>query len=279
MKFFLSVYEERRELIELARHVWSSFGEAHIHPRAERQPDLVGQTDLRVGDYAGVFATDRFLNLVLATELLEKSSRLDQQLTLLHECIHMDFASGEHKERWLTLNRRVEEQHNAITQVEPTTPEEADEQDYAQQKHLAAVLFLRLPDEIVAEQRLKQDYRPWFGERAKYYVRMRQHREADLAAPVSDVALQPYEAFYELLRIGLFVTLLAAVPELAAEHAELRRLEEVALARLRDRSSAEVCSSLLALKNRLLAVDASAEKLATAAAAYQDMYQMIMAPA
>ena len=213
MKFFLSVYEDRRELIELARRVWSSFGKAHIHPRAERQPDLVGRTDLRVGDYAGVFATDRSLTLVLATELLENSSRHDQQLTL-------------------------------------------------QRRHLAAVL-----------------YRPWFGERAKYYVRMRQDREADLAAPVSDVALRPYEAFYELLRIGLFATLVADVPELAAEHAELKRLEEVALARLRDRSSAEVCSSLLALKDRLLDMDASADRLATAAPAYQDLYRMIMATA
>jgi len=190
MQFFLSVYEDRRELIELARRVWSAFGEAHMHPLAERQPDRVGQTNLRVGDYAGVFVTDRFLNLVLATELLENTSRPDQQLTLLHECIHMDFAGGEHKDRWLMLNRRIAEQNEAITQASPTTAEEADEQGDAQRRHLAAVLFLRLPDEIVAEQRLKQDYQPWFGERAKYYVRMRQRREADLAAPASGVALR-----------------------------------------------------------------------------------------
>jgi hypothetical protein len=106
---------------------------------------------------------------------------------------------------------------------------------------------------------------------------MRQRHEVDLAAHVSDVELRPYEAFYELLRIDLFVPLVADVPELAAEHAELKRLEEVALVRLRERSSPELCSRLLALKDRLLDVDTSAEKLGAAAPAYEEVYQMIMA--
>jgi hypothetical protein len=161
--------------------------------------------------------------------------------------------------------------------VASTTRDEAEEKAYRERRHLAAVVFLRLPDEIVAEQRLKRDFQLRFGERAKYYVRMRQRHEADLAAPASDVALRPYEIFYELLRIDFFVRLVVGVAELAAEHAELKRLGEVALARLQERSSPELCSRVLALKDRLLDVDASAEKLAAAADAYEEVYQMIMA--
>jgi hypothetical protein len=191
----------------------------------------------------------------------------------------MDFGTGEHKARWLALNRSVETEHKAITETAATTSEEVENQAYEERRHGAAVLFLRLPDEIVAEQRLKSNFGEWFAERAKYYVRMRQRREALLAASTSDVALQPFEMFYELLRDALFVPLVADVPELVAEHAELKRLEEVALARLGERASSDLRSHLLALKDRLLNIDASAEKLAGANPAYEEIYRMIVATA
>lgn len=273
MRFFLSVYEDRGELRDKATRVWKSFGEADMHPRGRQSPDIVGATQHRVGAYAGVLLSARAVNLVLATELLEKATECDQRLTLLHECIHMDFGLGEHNERWLTLHKRAEETGSAITGTTTTAEKEADRQRYLLNRNDMGFGFLRLPDEIVAEQCLKHKFGKWFEKRAKYYVRMRQAHEADVAAPKSDVPLRPFHVLHELLRCALYIPLVADVPGLEAEHAELMRLKKNAEDRLREYASAE---SILAMKPRLL--DVSFDKpLREAEAAYEEMYARITA--
>ena len=97
----------------------------------------------------------------------------------------MDFALGDHNERWLRIQKRANDSLTAINAVPTPTTEEADRQGYLERQHGMALTLFRLPDEIVAEQCLKHKFGPWFEERAKYYVRMRQKHEAMLAAPNS----------------------------------------------------------------------------------------------
>lgn len=254
MRFFLSVYERDRGLAATARQVWRGFGDSGMHPRGRRMPDLIGPTDFRVGDYAGVFVSDRSINLVLATELLTQSSELEQRLTLLHECIHIDFALGDHRDRWRRMNDRVERRTAEIDGAVPTGQHDVHRDAYLRARSDSALLFLRLPDEIVAEQYLKHAFPQWFAERAQYYVRMRQRREAIVTAPGAHPTLRPLQVFYELLRIALYIPLVADVPALDATHRELTRLERHAEDRLSEIAAPQVVDMLIELKPRLLDV-------------------------
>ena len=83
------------------------------------------------------------------TGLLTKSDELEQRLTLLHECIHMDFALGDHNERWLRIQERASKSLAEIRAMPTTTAEEADRQGYLERRNLMALTLLRLPDKIV----------------------------------------------------------------------------------------------------------------------------------
>ena len=275
MRLCLAVYENDPSLKEDALRVWTSFGEADIHPRGRTRPFLLIDTLERVGDYAGIMLKNNSVQLVLATPLLRNSTELEQRLTILHECIHMDFALGDHNDRWLRIQDRARKSHTAITTVTTTTTEEADRQGYLERRNGMALTLLRLPDEIVAEQCLKHKFEGGFEERARYYVRMRQKHAAMLAAPKTDVPLRPFEAFYELLRNAFYIPLVAGVRALEAEHAELGRLEKNADARLREHGPPELVEFLHGLKERLLNV--SFEKpLTDAEAGYEDVYNRVL---
>lgn len=275
MRLCLAVYEDDPALKEDARRIWTSFGEADMHPRGRTRPFLLVDTMERVGDYAGIMLKNNSVQLLLATPLLRKSPELEQRLTLLHECIHMDFALGDHNERWLRIQERARNSHTAIRAVPTTTTEEADRQGYLERRNGMALTLLRLPDEIVAEQSLKHKFEPWFEERARYYGRMRQKHEAMLAAPKTDVPLRPFKAFYESLRNAFYVPLVADVRALEAERAELGRLEQNADARLREHGPAGLVEFLHGLKERLLNV--SFEKpLTDAEAAYEDLHNRVL---
>jgi len=116
MRLCLAVYEDDPTLKEDARRIWTSFGEADMHPRGRTQPFLPTIATMeRVGDYAGIMLKNNSVQLLLATPLLRKSLELEQGLTLLHECIHMDFALADHNERWLRIQERARNSHAAIS--------------------------------------------------------------------------------------------------------------------------------------------------------------------
>lgn len=275
MRLCLAVYEDDPALKEDARRIWTSFGEADMHPRGRTPPFLLIDTMERVGDYAGIMLKNNSVQLLLATPLLTKSPELEQRLTLLHECIHMDFALGDHNERWLRIQERAGNSLIAIRAMPTTTTEEADRQGYLERRNGMALTLLRLPDEIVAEQCLKHKFEPWFEERARYYVRMRKKHEAMLAAPRTDVPLRPFEAFYELLRNAFYLPLVADVDALDAERTEMERSEKNADARLREHGPAELVDFLLELKGRLLNVSFE-ERLTTAELAYEELHNRVL---
>lgn len=102
------------------------------------------------------------------------------RLTLLHECIHTDFSLGEHRQRWDRRQDRCK-----------TYYQELEEKESAQ-----------LPDEIVAEQKLKRDYPALFEGRARYYVEMQQQQEKEIATRQPDDPFWPYTQRRDSLKRG-----------------------------------------------------------------------------
>jgi hypothetical protein len=145
--------------------------------------------------------------------------------------------------------------------------------NYMWRRNYCGFIFLRLPDEIVAEQRLKRDYPEWFEARAAYYVHMRQDHETEIVAPKSDVPLQPFHIFYELLRTSFFISLVAGMPQFVGE---LKRLEKYAEDRLRKLSQRELFDFLLQLKPRLLGISLN-RPLTDAEAAYDELFARVIA--
>jgi hypothetical protein len=66
---------------------------------------------------------DRALFL-LSEAILTTAPEGERRLTLLHECIHLDFAFGEHRERWARIQRRISDTEGAILDMPTTTPVE-----------------------------------------------------------------------------------------------------------------------------------------------------------
>jgi len=135
-----------------------------------------------------------------------------------------------------------------------------------------AFLLLRLPDEIVADQRLRREYPDWFQQRAEYYVEMRRGRETEIVRGRPADVLWPFSVFYELLRISFFIPLLEGMPALKQE---LQRLEANTAASLRASClSVELHDFLMDLKPRLL--DVSDDRpLAEAEAAYDRLFERV----
>jgi hypothetical protein len=152
---------------------------------------------------------------------------------------------GAHRERWQRLRARFDERAR--------TGRDIAWHDIDQANHMAAQddhahMLLSVPDEMVAEQRLKHEYPELFPARANYYVEMRRGRATEIFAGRADV-LWPFAVFYELLRIELFIPLLDEMPELRQE---LDRLATETSASLQACASAELYRFLMDLKPRLL---------------------------
>ena len=200
------------------------------------------------------FAVSRFglpdtAVFLFSTPLLTAALEDERRLTLLHECIHMAFAFGEHRDRWARIQTRVRDTESEILNMPITTS--VDLLTYLEYRKNVAFLLMKLPDEIVAEQRLKRDYSEWFRRRAEYYVRMRQGREAEIAAGRPGDVLWPFSVFYELLRILFFLPLVEGIPDLEEE---LQRLSAQTEQRFRALTPADSREFLLSVKAPLLEV-------------------------
>lgn len=275
MKLFVSVPAPDADgtLIKNAVAAWDDFKTNIRHPITAEHPQF-SDTWLAAGGRAGV-SVDHAKNrahIILESELLNEGSDIDKRLTLLHESIHTDFAFGEHKERWKKREERCEASVAEIRRMESDSePPEAIA--FVKRRDYNALTAIQLPDEIVAEQKLKRDYPELFEARARYYVRMRQRHEGEIATPRADDLFWPLRVFHELLRTSFFIPLVEHIPE---PHAELERLAQNAEARLRECSPPELCEFLLALKSRLLNVSQDAP-LTEAEGAYEELYDRIMA--
>jgi hypothetical protein len=131
--------------------------------------------------------------------------------------------------------------------------------------------LLTLPDEIVAEQRLKNDDPAWFDRRADYYRRMCEERTGQLRRDKPGDGLWPFVIFFELLRRAFFVPLVAET----GAGAEFSAMEAFAEERLKACAGAELAEALLEMKPSLLNV-AFDEPLAAAEAAYDRVFDRVM---
>lgn len=197
---------------------------------------------------------------------------MEMRLTLLHECIHTDFALGEHRQRW---NRRQEEcqtYYQEIEEKESGAREPAEVLNHQRQRGDVAFTIIQLPDEIVAEQKLKRDYSEFFAARALYYTQMQQRHEKEIATQQPDDPFWPFKIFYELLRTSFFIPLVQDMPD---RRAEMMRLAQNAEARLRDCATPDLLEFLLTLKPQLLAVSLDTP-ITEAETAYERLHDRIM---
>ena len=280
MKIMLSVPrpDDGGRLTAAAKLAWQDFNSAMTNPLGKCEV-MCGITDMDANTIAaseplylipGIPAVHEWAHLILPAALLTSTSETHRRLTLLHECLHMAFAFGEHRERWRRMQLRIEGSEVSLNAMVTT---ETSRLNYMWRRNYCAFIFLRLPDEIVAEQRLKRDYPEWFEARAAYYVHMRQDHETEIVAPKSDVPLQPFHIFYELLRTSFFISLVAGMPQFVGE---LKRLEKNAEDRLRELAPRELFDFLLQLKPRLLGISLN-RPLTDAEAAYDELLARVIA--
>ena len=280
MKILLSVPspDDGGTLAAAANLAWQDFNSAITNPLGKCEV-MCGVTDMDATAIAaseplyaipGILAVHERAHLILPAALLTATSETHRRLTLLHECIHMAFAFGEHRERWRRMQLRIKKSEVSLNAMVTT---EISLLNYMWRRNYCAFMFLRLPDEIVAEQRLKRDYPEWFEARAAYYVQMRQGYETEIAAPKSDVPLRPFQVFYELLRTSFFISLVAGMPQFVGE---LKRLEKNAEDRLRELARRELSDFLLQLKPRLLGISLN-RPLTDAEAVYDDLFARVIA--
>jgi hypothetical protein len=161
------------------RHAWSDFV-ANVRSPLQTTAVTFTVTPLR-GDgtafsrplYAhgtGPFAIPDRALLLLSPKRLTSLSDDERRLTLLHECIHLDFAFGAHRARWQEIRDWV---RSADRELMSVVTSDGERLSYLHRRKDVTFTLMRLPDEIVAEQCLKNEYPEWFSRRAEYYVRMR----------------------------------------------------------------------------------------------------------
>jgi hypothetical protein len=208
--------------------------------------------------------------IILSRPLLSNAPVNEVRLTLLHECIHMRFAMGPHRARWIRIR---DERQAADQRAHDTAPTNIDLANFMLRRHDHAFTIVTLPDEIVAEQYLKDEYTGLFQDRAEYYRQMRIGCRPQVETPRSDRSLQPFAVFHELLRNAFFRPLL---DHGAAADADLERLEQFAETRLGELATADLNRFLTALKPRLLNVRHDAP-LDAAEIAYSELFDRVMA--
>lgn len=204
--------------------------------------------------------------LLLLSPGLLKASEEECRLTLLHECIHLDFAFRTHRERWQRIEASIRERVAARGQVISDCEEDPNLTPW---EH-GAFRSLRVPDEIVAEQRLKRDYQEWFPRRAEYYLRMRKRRAEDLVREADP--LRPFAVFDELLRVAFFIPLVEGIPTLEHIARDLRGLEASVEQQLCAVTTADLLKFFHELKPFLLSVTLD-RPLLTAEAAYDRLFE------
>lgn len=208
--------------------------------------------------------------IILSRQLLLNAPTNEMRLTLLHECIHMRFAMGAHRQRWIRIRH---ERQAADQRANDTAQTDVNLANFMLRRHDHAFTIVTLPDEIVAEQYLKDEYPNLFDERAEYYSQMRIECRTQVETPRSDRSLQPFAVFHELLRNAFFRQLLH---DGAAVDADLEQLEQFAATRVGDLATADLNRWLLALKPRLLDLRHDAP-LDNAEIAYAELFDRVMA--
>jgi hypothetical protein len=270
----ITVADNRRDLVPAAEGAWESFNVTVRNPLTVTSvicaaADIACNGDAFSKPFYGRVLGE-WAQFILSVPLLTTITETDRNNTLLHECIHMDFAFGEHRERWQRLQEQVRAVESTIRSMMTTDIDLLTFLDY---RHRVACLIRNVPDEIVAEQRLKRDYPERWPDRAAQYVRMRQRHEIKVLAGRPGDCLWPFSVSYELLRNAFFIPIADGMP---AVQEELQRLESVADTQLRVCADGELVAFLLGEKPALL--DVSHDRPFPAAeAAYDRVFDRIMA--
>ena len=262
-----------------ARQVWDDFsglirnplGDEHTVATDTTTDSITGIAMARPVHARSPFGLPDRAVILLSERLLRTASHDERRLSLLHECIHLDFAFGAHRDRWMRRLRRASDAQSSARQMPLDTEVERQRYEDIDRRQTLAFQIFSLPDEIFAEQRLKQDYAEWFERRAAYYVSMRQSHEADVVAGRPDDVLWPFQVFSELIRIEFFRRLVVDLPVSARE---LDRLAALTAQSLRTCASADLFVFLNELRPQLLDVTLDTP-IATFEAVYERLFERV----
>ena len=174
VKLFISVpAQDNGALTAEAIKAWDDFKQKIAHPLTAVTPQF-GNTWLSAGRLAGVCRSSERnrAQIILEQSCSKKGATSKYVSTLLRECIHTDFAFGEHRDRWDKRQKRCEASHAEIRAMEyGDTPLELLK--FIKRQRGSALTAIQLPDEIVAEQKMKRNYSPeLFSARAAYHLKM-----------------------------------------------------------------------------------------------------------
>ena len=277
MHLSIDVPDDRPDLVESARAAWQEFNGVIASPFSSdkvafgttfMRPDAKAYSRPFFASGRGPTSRDR-AQIILSTALLTGASDLERNLTILHECIHLAFAFGDHRERYQARFDRVRAfELNLRRQVDLPIAEI----NLLNNRSLAGFQFLQLPDEAVAELLLRRDYEAWFPSRATYYLDMRRDEALRLAGREESDALKAWAYFYADLRASLLVPMAGELPDVQ------RALVEAASAAQREfvaRMPEGIVNRCVDLKPSLLDVSLDAP-IDSTAGAYEALFDMVI---
>jgi hypothetical protein len=264
----ISIENDRVDLLERLKVVWGQFEQATKPPLRYRVTEI-GRTPMVSN---GIACSRPWLivpaelvswaQIIVSTRLLDESESR-RNLTFLHECIHLYFAFGPHRQRRIRIQATEDVERIKIDQVL-----DAQRHNFMADRLRNALTFTTYPEEIVAEQYLQEHYPGLFPERGDYLLSMRAAADMELC---QTPMFRKYWLFYELLR-RRFCANLVAGPEVRQE---FTKLAETAERMVRESCSAEEWKYFAEMLPRLLDIRYD-QPLEEAEAAYAEIYNRIM---
>jgi hypothetical protein len=149
-------------------------------------------------------------NLIISEGLLDAPPER-QELTILHELLHLSLTHGVLAQRWereVRLRQQYPHPHDGLT-----TGDAADKVHHAVNRYFTAFYFFLLPDEILAERALREGYADRLPERLRQHIDMRTANLGRNAHADAHPALRKYWLALEYQRADMMIALSDAGPE------------------------------------------------------------------
>ena len=149
-------------------------------------------------------------NLIISEGLLDGPPET-QELTILHELLHLSLTHGVLAHRWERegrLRQQYPHPHDGLV-----AGDAADKVHHAENRYFTAFYFFLLPDEILAERALREGYADRLSERLRQHIDMRNANLRRNAHADAHPALRKYWLALEYQRADMMIALADAGPE------------------------------------------------------------------
>ena len=210
-------------------------------------------------DTASIYISGKLLDLTEDRQLL----------TLLHECLHVSLTFGAFRSRVIAIIDRRDFFDRDIRKRLFSGEITAERANLEEQRLLAALMFIKLPDEIAAEVRLRDDYADQLPTRAAYYQVIRAERLANAEALPPDF-LRPWRFFYEYLTATFYERLADGLADVTGLH----DIAALAAARFGSSAAADIAPTWLSSADTLLEITA-APPSPSAETVYESLFALV----